>query len=100
MYFLKLSLILFTFLQTTLFSSDPSPEKPPKKSKAAVIGAGLAGLTCAYRLNQNGYDVEVYEARNRVGGRIFTVKINDMPAELGGHNIFDGGDAEATRSLV
>ncbi len=62
--------------------------------KVVVIGAGLAGLTTAYRLDRQGYDVEVYEARNRVGGRIFTVMTNGFYAELGGQNILDGGDAE------
>ncbi|MFI4984307.1 MAG: FAD-dependent oxidoreductase [Rickettsiales bacterium] len=38
------------------------------KSKMVVVGAGLAGLTAAYRLYQNGYEVEVYEARPRASG--------------------------------
>lgn len=71
-----------------------------KQPKVAVVGAGLAGLTTAYRLHQQGIDVQVYDARNRVGGRIFTVKIGDTIAELGGQNIADGGKAENIRRLV
>jgi monoamine oxidase len=42
-----------------------------KKKKVIIVGAGLAGLCAAYELQGLGnYDVEVYEARNRVGGRV------------------------------
>src|SRR5688500_15908216 len=41
---------------------------------AAVIGAGIAGLHCAYRLKQAGFYVQVYEASERVGGRMFTAR--------------------------
>jgi monoamine oxidase len=38
----------------------------------AVVGAGLAGLTCAYRLKQAGYHAQVYEAATRLGGRCWS----------------------------
>lgn len=68
--------------------------------RIAVIGGGLSGLTTAYRLYQKGYNVHVYEARNRVGGRIFSVLLNEHIAELGGQNIFDGGEAEHMLALI
>jgi monoamine oxidase len=37
-----------------------------------VVGAGLAGLAAAYRLVQKGWTVEVLEADDRIGGRVFT----------------------------
>jgi monoamine oxidase len=41
--------------------------------RIAVVGAGLAGLTCAYRLQQAGYAADLYEANpSRVGGRCWT----------------------------
>ena len=40
--------------------------------RIVVVGAGLAGLTAAYRLKQNGYVAEVYEASDRVGGRCWS----------------------------
>lgn len=65
-----------------------------------VIGAGLSGLTVAYRLLQKGIDVHVYEARPRVGGRILTANLNDTIVELGAQNILDGGKAENLLNLI
>ncbi len=38
--------------------------------RVAVVGAGIAGLTAAYRLQQAGVQVSVYEARDYIGGRM------------------------------
>jgi monoamine oxidase len=59
------------------------------RRKIAVIGAGLAGLCAAYELNGLGYDVTVYEARGRVGGRIHTLDgfVEGKIAEGGGELI-------------
>jgi monoamine oxidase len=43
-------------------------------AQVAVVGAGLAGLTAALRLAGRGIDVVVLEARDRVGGRLCSVK--------------------------
>ncbi|MCU1402875.1 MAG: oxidoreductase [Microbacteriaceae bacterium] len=53
--------------------------------RIAIIGAGIAGAEAARVLSQQGYDVVVVEARNRVGGRIQTVtgKSWPGPVELG-----------------
>src|SRR3990172_4640458 len=40
--------------------------------KIAVVGAGLAGLTAAYRLKQAGYAATVFEASEWVGGRCWS----------------------------
>lgn len=71
-----------------------------KDSKIVVVGAGIAGLTTSYRLQKGGMDVELYEARNRVGGRVFTAKIGESLAELGGQNLSDGGELENLNPLI
>jgi monoamine oxidase len=71
---------------------NPPPPSPPERQEVqlAVVGAGLAGLHAAYRLQQAGADVVVYEASSRVGGRTFTAR-GEFPdaqiAELGGELI-------------
>lgn len=49
----------------------------------AVIGAGIAGLTAAYYLQKNGYQVTVYEANAYVGGRMTTDRIQDCTIDRG-----------------
>lgn len=71
-----------------------------KKAEIIVIGAGLAGLTTAYRLKQGGKEVALFEARGRVGGRVFSVYLNGRIAELGGQNIQDGGQAINIKKLI
>jgi monoamine oxidase len=64
--------------------------------RIAVIGAGLAGLTCAYRLKQAGYTATIYEASDRIGGRCWTIRdVFDMGqiAEHGGELIDQGHTA-------
>jgi monoamine oxidase len=57
--------------------------------KTIVIGAGFSGLACAYELMTSGHDVEVLEARNRVGGRVYSKDdfIFGMNVEFGGELI-------------
>lgn len=52
--------------------------------KVIIIGGGLSGLTLAFLLRQQNINVMVLEARDRLGGRIFTAKSNGQaPLELG-----------------
>ena len=49
-----------------------------------ILGAGLCGLTLAYRLQQAGKAVRVLEARQRIGGRMETIAAKDgTPIEMG-----------------
>jgi protoporphyrinogen/coproporphyrinogen III oxidase len=45
-----------------------------RQPAAAVVGAGLAGLTAGFRLRQAGWRVTVFEASGRAGGRVQTVR--------------------------
>ncbi|MGF9815401.1 flavin monoamine oxidase family protein [Bacillus toyonensis] len=68
----------------------PAPSSSPK---IVIVGAGLAGLTCAYRLKQAGYKATVYEANERVGGRVHTRRgefTDDQFVEAGGEFIDPG----------
>ncbi|MFW9964058.1 MAG: FAD-dependent oxidoreductase [Candidatus Sifarchaeia archaeon] len=44
------------------------PDKKNAKKKVAIVGAGPAGLACAYDLVRQGYPVTVFEARKEAGG--------------------------------
>ena len=45
-----------------------------RQKNCVVIGAGLAGLAAAYKLKNAGWNVTVLEARDRIGGRVFSHK--------------------------
>src|SRR5690606_38171527 len=48
---------------------------PAASSKrVVVIGAGLSGLVAAYELTRLGHDVMIFEARDRLGGRVLTIR--------------------------
>ena len=51
----------------------------------AIIGAGLAGLTAAYELRarENDLKVDVYEATDRLGGKLHTVAFEAGPTDMG-----------------
>ncbi|XEC97444.1 flavin monoamine oxidase family protein [Paenibacillus tarimensis] len=57
---------------TTTKRTVKSTKKTGSTPRIVIVGAGLAGLTCAYRLKQKGFIAKVYEASDRVGGRCWT----------------------------
>lgn len=61
--------------------------------QVAVIGGGIAGLHCAFRLAEAGVEVRVYEASSRTGGRMFTGRDlypDGQICELGGELVDTG----------
>jgi|SRR5579884_770752 len=61
--------------------------KLPKSSgggrSVVILGAGIAGLVSAYELGRAGYRVTVLEARDRIGGRSWTIRGGDKIVQTG-----------------
>jgi protoporphyrinogen oxidase len=57
--------------------------KLPQGARVAVVGAGIAGMTAAYRLAQAGHNPVVLEAADYVGGRIRSVRRGDFLFDIG-----------------
>ena len=68
--------------------------------RVIIIGGGLAGLVSARELIARGAEVQLLEARNRLGGRVWSIDdrgFSDAPLELGGE--FIDGEHAAIRGL-
>lgn len=59
------------------------PPSPRRRERVLVVGAGVAGLVAASELRAAGLEVIVVDARDRVGGRVWTVEAGDVPVDLG-----------------
>src|SRR5690242_4125767 len=63
-----------------------------RDKKILIIGAGPAGLTAAYKLAQAGYNVQVYEAGNHVGGLARSFELWGQIVDCGPHQFFSNDD--------
>ncbi|WP_169948015.1 FAD-dependent oxidoreductase [Microbispora sp. H11081] len=70
----------------------------PQPAEVIVVGAGLAGLACAWRLREAGVAVRVLEASDAVGGRIRTDVVDGFRLDRG-YQIFNTSYPEAARVL-
>lgn len=66
--------------------------------KIAVVGAGIAGLTAAFRLQQAGHDVEVLEGAANPGGRVSSIRKGGFDIDIGAHMLL--ASFYRTRALV
>ncbi len=58
--------------------------RPPADAKSVlIVGAGMAGLSAARGLADAGWPVRVIEARDRIGGRVYTSRDWGVPLEMG-----------------
>jgi oxygen-dependent protoporphyrinogen oxidase len=69
----------------------PRVAKHPGELKVCVVGAGVGGLTTAMRLQKRGFQVDLFEASDRTGGNISTVKEAGYHMELGPNTVPDRG---------
>lgn len=77
------------------------PQKDKQKYDVIVIGAGMAGLSAAQHLADLGHSVLILEAKNRVGGRIHTIKLsNGTPIEMGANILKNVGTLEKPNPLL
>src|ERR1700758_2136320 len=56
---------------------------PPGIKPVLIIGAGMAGLGAARNLADAGWPVRVIEARDRIGGRVYTARDLGVPLDMG-----------------
>ncbi len=62
------------------------------RTQVAIVGAGFAGLTAARELTRRGIDAIVLEARDRVGGRTWTIRKDGYWLDIGGQWTGPGQD--------
>lgn len=79
--------LLHAAVATSLFGLTGGCSRSNTGRKVLVVGAGLAGLNAALILERWGYEVEVVEARDRVGGRLWTLDHVPGSPEGGGNVI-------------
>jgi monoamine oxidase len=64
-------------------AADEVAEALDEGSSVVVVGAGAAGLAAAQQLAEAGFEVKLLEARERIGGRIWTADLDGSPVDLG-----------------
>src|ERR1700712_4692794 len=79
--------VLLALAATAATAALPRPARALSgwSGPVVIIGGGIAGLSALWHLTQAGVDARLYEARNRLGGRMYTAKAKGQPSiEVGG----------------
>jgi monoamine oxidase len=82
------SLGLLGMVETEQRKDFPLPPSTGRGTKVIILGAGIAGLVSAYEMRRAGFDCTVLEARERPGGRNWTLR-------RGSKLVFNGGTSQA-----
>jgi monoamine oxidase len=81
------------FIPSAAQTEPPKLDGNGEGTKVIVVGAGPGGCPAAWELVKLGYDVTVIEARDRLGGHVFTVKGGSKSTEYGkGEQVCDWDD--------
>nr|QIW94441.1 carotene synthesis related protein [Dunaliella salina] len=74
----------------SLYPDEPAPPKPgAPKMRVAIVGSGLAGLSTAVELLDQGHEVDIYDQRSWVGGKVASWQDKDgNHIEMGLHVFF------------
>jgi monoamine oxidase len=73
-----------TLLALSIQAAPCGDQVQPCQHVTTIIGGGFSGLAAAYELHKQGLDVELYEARNRVGGKVKSIEKQGLILEEGG----------------
>ena len=100
------SSLVFSAMTSWDLMAGSAGQKPelsghPAKSKVLVLGGGLSGMVVGYELGKLGYDYQVLEARDRVGGMQWAVHRGTEHTEVGSGErqvcTFDGNTSTSGR---
>src|SRR5437763_2110565 len=78
----------------TALAALAAPAARAAKKAVIVVGAGIAGLSCAYELTKRGHDVTVLEASGRAGGHVRTLHdpfADGLYADIGAEHFYYPG---------
>ena len=84
-YFLKLTLqvIALSSLSNVVCAASSATNNTQIDADIVIIGAGISSISAAKLLKNNGYKVLILEARDRIGGRLWTDSSLDADLDLG-----------------
>ena len=103
--FLTLSSGASLLFLTACGGISPTATSPPigtstRKQDILVVGAGIAGIAAATSLREQGQNVVLLEAKDRIGGRIWTDRSLGPPVDLGAFWLHGSGGGNPIMSLV